>query len=457
MFDDLVMSLCGSLTPQSSTSGDEYKEFKNKFRRIHPDYAEVIFPPIVLSTGFVENMVADTRFLLKMVASIPNRVFNGNYRRLLKYQGHSDDEIDLLLPYCNGPFLSVAIQLARPDYIPTWRGIRLVEMNIAAPIGGIGVLDRYMDNVRETTLAEELRASGISLEFPPLSRIWLDTLLIGDPTREGHAPYIVEVAKDEETAQEFGEAEAIWALRRQGVQAAEVPFHNLIFRQDGLYVDRRKVDVLISGFIYSEAKAKGILKDCSQILEKQQNGQLTYYGSPVHTIFDNKINLAILTADEFTWAFTRNERENISRLIPKTSVLNSKTLEQILENQQKLVLKPATEFGGTGIVIGRAVSREEWKTHVLNALNSACPYIIQELVGERILRKAIGPRGPEDREMVLGCCMFGGRFAGTLIREKCCGEGGDPVINCATGASFGAGVTASVSGNNDWNWTGPVI
>src|SRR5690606_18390953 len=50
----------------------------------------------------------------------------------------------------------------------------------------------------------------------------------------------------------------------------------------------------------------------------------------------------------------------------------------IVEQRDRLVLKPNDDYGGAGVVLGWTVSAEAWQAEVRKAL--AAPYIVQERV-----------------------------------------------------------------------------
>jgi hypothetical protein len=103
-------------------------------------------------------------------------------------------------------------------------------------------------------------------------------------------------------------------------------------------------------------------------------------------LLHKKMIFGILTDERVLPRFTAEEREAVKSAVPwtrlvragKTQTLDGKEIDLIpwiLENQQNLVLKPNDEYGGKGIYIGWAATKEEWAQGVKEAQES--PYVVQ--------------------------------------------------------------------------------
>jgi uncharacterized circularly permuted ATP-grasp superfamily protein len=101
-----------------------------------------------------------------------------------------------------------------------------------------------------------------------------------------------------------------------------------------------------------------------------------------------KASLAFLSDEQNHFLFDDEERRVITEHIPWTRrVSERKTtygggeidlLPFIVENRERLVLKPNDEYGGKGVVIGWETSSEEWETALRDALTT--PFVVQEKV-----------------------------------------------------------------------------
>ena len=85
---------------------------------------------------------------------------------------------------------------------------------------------------------------------------------------------------------------------------------------------------------------------------------------------------------------TEQQREAVGKHIPWTRVLESRKttidgteidlVPWVLDNKDRLVLKPNDDYGGKGIVLGWTVDGPTWESSVRAAL--AEPFIVQERV-----------------------------------------------------------------------------
>jgi hypothetical protein len=105
-------------------------------------------------------------------------------------------------------------------------------------------------------------------------------------------------------------------------------------------------------------------------------------------ILHKKASLAVLSDERNAARFEPAEREAIARQIPWTRVVEERTTEfegkpidllpWMERNQDRLVLKPNDEYGGSGIVLGWEVDRSTWSSAVRHAASE--PYIVQERI-----------------------------------------------------------------------------
>ncbi len=102
-----------------------------------------------------------------------------------------------------------------------------------------------------------------------------------------------------------------------------------------------------------------------------------------------KASLAVLSDERNAKLFSAAERHTITAHIPWTRVVEERhtvyrderidLLPWMVEQQQRLVLKPNDDYGGAGVVLGWTVPATEWQAEIRKAL--AEPYIVQERVG----------------------------------------------------------------------------
>jgi hypothetical protein len=167
--------------------------------------------------------------------------------------------------------------------------------------------------------------------------------------------------------------------------------------------------------------------------------------SPLRTsMHGNKRALAMLWEERFQSTLTARERDLVGRVLPWTHELRHgpatvrgervDLLTHCLRHRERLVLKPAHGLGGSGTVLGRAVTDEEWGTSLERALSQ--PHVVQELVTP-VPESFPDPQTGEPAEWVLnwGAFLIGRRYAGAFLRGLPAGRA--DVVSYAAGAHAG--------------------
>ena len=105
-------------------------------------------------------------------------------------------------------------------------------------------------------------------------------------------------------------------------------------------------------------------------------------------LLHKKASLAVVSDERTESLLTQEQRAAVAAHVPWTRVVeerytkhdgrNIDLLPWIVDNRERLVLKPNDEYGGKGIVMGWTVDSEQWQEAVRGAL--ATPHIVQERV-----------------------------------------------------------------------------
>jgi uncharacterized circularly permuted ATP-grasp superfamily protein len=106
-------------------------------------------------------------------------------------------------------------------------------------------------------------------------------------------------------------------------------------------------------------------------------------------LLHKKMSLALLSDDRYASLYSPSELQAIARHIPwtrrlqegKTTRANAEVtdlVQHVLENREKLVLKPNDEYGGKGVVLGWTVDDHDWEEAIRMALHQS--YVVQEAV-----------------------------------------------------------------------------
>jgi glutathionylspermidine synthase len=167
--------------------------------------------------------------------------------------------------------------------------------------------------------------------------------------------------------------------------------------------------------------------ECRAVFEAYENGAICMINSFRCKIFHKKMIFGLLTDEQNHPYFTPQEIQMIERHIPWTRrVREGKTTYKgqpidletfVMENRDRLVLKPNDEYGGKGITIGWDSDMTTWQAAFKAALPE--PFVVQEkVVISKQIFPAIGSGKLEFAERLVDCdpYIFDGKLAGLLTR-----------------------------------------
>ncbi|HEX8564831.1 MAG TPA: hypothetical protein VF648_04120 [Pyrinomonadaceae bacterium] len=132
-----------------------------------------------------------------------------------------------------------------------------------------------------------------------------------------------------------------------------------------------------------------IMSEFGALLEAYRAGAVCMANSFRSKLVHKKAIFAVLTNEKYAYLFNENELAAIRAHVPWTRKFKEEQteyngdsidlVEYTRQNQQKLVLKPNDEYGGTGIFIGWNSSVGEWSDAINTSLEDG-DYIVQERV-----------------------------------------------------------------------------
>jgi hypothetical protein len=186
-----------------------------------------------------------------------------------------------------------------------------------------------------------------------------------------------------------------------------------------------EIDLLLKRVLGSELLQKA--DEVRPVLQAYEDGAVCMINSFRCKIYHKKMIFGLLTDERNAHYFTPEQREYIARHIPWTRrVRPGKTTYQgqeidlerfVLENRERMVLKPNDEYGGKGIVIGWETDDAAWQEAWQSAVQDI--YVVQEKV---VVAKEPFPTLQDDMivfaERSVDCdpYIFEGEMAGMLTR-----------------------------------------
>jgi hypothetical protein len=210
-----------------------------------------------------------------------------------------------------------------------------------------------------------------------------------------------------------------------GVKSIIVEPDKLEYRDGRLRAGDFEIDLVFKRVLASE-----LLQNAAKVqplLQAYEDGAICMINSFRCKIYHKKMIFGLLTDQANAHYFTPEQQGYIARHIPWTRrVRPGKTTYQgreidlesfVMENRNRLVLKPNDEYGGKGISIGWESDAAAWRAAWETALQD--PYVVQEKV---VVGKEPYPTVQDDMiifaERSVDCdpYIFEGKVAGTLTR-----------------------------------------
>ncbi|WP_051871333.1 hypothetical protein [Streptomyces sclerotialus] len=349
------------------------------------------------------------------------------------------------LPLMHGsePLDDSLLIAARPDLVYRAGRPMFVEFNIDGSLGGTLQADILARRFRDLfqPLAPELELiapdsavdSRFSVIRPSLGLSEGDRVAI-PVFRRGAAPGL-----EEPKAFLDWLAPMCDSGRRHGLDTVACTMDELRADDAGrLSLDGRPVDAVFRLFLALDLPPG---PGRAALIRAVQADRVRMHTSEATWLLTDKTTLAWLWADRPL--LPAADRELIERYVPWTALLGGEdagaaaAVRDALDRRAELVLKPAGGYGGSGVVLGPAVSDPEWQAAVRRAWEGDEPHVVQRFVIPDRVRldfshETTGAVEQAEVPFVVGPFLFGGRPSGVLVRHGVPGSG--LVLNAHHGA-----------------------
>ena len=234
------------------------------------------------------------------------------------------------------------------------------------------------------------------------------------------------------------------AAKAAGIEADHATLEDVTYDGSTLHVKGEPVQL-----VYRRALLEDL--DQSDLVAAARDGRVCLVNPFRSRVANNKKLFALFQDPRFAHLIDGDEADVIKATIPWTRILRPgrvnygdwtiDLLSFVADNREKLVLKPASDFGGHGVSLGMETKQDEWEK-IIAAHADRADYIVQEYVPVpeemfptvedghvqmRLKRFNINPFG------------IGGRYAGSITRIS-----DRAVIN----VSAGGGLLPSVIGRH---------
>jgi glutathionylspermidine synthase len=339
------------------------------------------------------------------------------------------------------------LRICRLDAFLSGYDVKFLEFNADSP-AGIGYTDVLYQGLRRAL--ELPRVEGeFDTAYTPMTPVLIETLLGAYAELRARRPDLPERPRlalvDVPGSPSVPEFRIVCAAAREaGIEAAHVTTEEVEYDGTALRVAGEPAQLVYRRVLIDDL-AEGDLTAAAR------DGSVCVVNPARARVANNKKLFALLDDPRFSYLVTPREAEVIAETIPWTRILRPgrvtygqwvvDLLDFVADNRARLVLKPASEYGGHGVSLGIETEQADWE-QMIGEHAERGDYIVQEYVPVpeemfptvedghvqmRLKRFNINPFG------------IGGRYAGMITRIS-----DRAVIN----VSAGGGLLPSVVGRH---------
>jgi glutathionylspermidine synthase len=340
------------------------------------------------------------------------------------------------------------IRVSRLDAFLHNYDLKFLEFNTDSP-AGMGWTDVLYEALQEQVDLPRVREVFQTHYTPVLPEV-VTTLLDAYRAARSKQPQLPEMPRlavldvaDTPTAAEF---RLVCRLAEQaGVETTIGTLDDTSYDGSQLLVDGVPVQL-----VYRRALVETVSEESPLAVAAREGRAVVVNPFRVHVATNKKI-LALLQDERFEHLLTRGEAETIINTLPWTRILRPgrttygpwrfELLSFVRENRERVVLKPASDYGGHGVLLGRETEQDVWEAAIEEHADSG-DHIVQEYVP---IPEEMFPAIEDGRVQMrlkrfnINPYCIGGHYVGMMTRIS-----DQAVINVAAGG----GILPSVVGRH---------
>jgi uncharacterized circularly permuted ATP-grasp superfamily protein len=335
-----------------------------------------VLRPLFLDQETYTKICSASSVVMRSFRVLADRLMtDSNFRRKLNLTPEAEETIQI-----DTGFGAADVSARLDGFLGPEGTFYFVEYNADSP-GGIGFGDVLAEVFLSLPIMKEIFSQSFHVEAIPVRQRTFEALLNAYRRWGGKdLPSIAIVDwKGAPTYNEFLIMQE--QFQRNRCSAIIIDPSELELRNEVLYANGQPVQL-----VYKRVVANELIERCGLshplIQAVRTNKVCMANGFAVQMLF-NKMLFAFLSDPAYGF-----ETPELSQHIPWTRVVqecktnheknNIDLIPYIAEHREKFVLKPVSEYGGKGVVLGWECSQEEWSSAIQSALNSS--YVVQERV-----------------------------------------------------------------------------
>lgn len=340
------------------------------------------------------------------------------------------------------------LRVARPDVLVCQGVPKFLELNISATIYGIPALDRMADAYARLWAGD----AALTVPAPILAaRSALLAALMSRRSGPGRRLLVPTWRSSFGQAAKLGNRRALRAYLRPTVESAtsaglDVVVEDLSrLRTDDhgrLYAGNARVDMVLNWF--HTWMIRGDSGGVEAIAAALAAGTVELFLPETMRLLRSKQVLAWLYED--LDLLSAEDRSLVLSHVPWTAWTGPQqpcedrdaVVRHALRERENLVLKPANEGSGRGVVFGTELDDHSWRTLVTESTRQQTVVVQQRVDSDTVWMPFLDPSSGAQCDLrlpyVLSPFLVGGRICGALVRHAGPDRTGSRVINLGAGA-----------------------
>lgn len=425
-----------------------FDEFTDEITTIQPW-------PVFINKHRRDEMKEATIELFNLIKSIPQRFFNGDAHKISEYYEIPSDIVDIQLVGARDVHLRNL--LARGDFILSPSGLHCLEYNVGANLGGWEIPLWEQVFLGTPIISRFLKMNNVKILNQNLIHVFCSHLVnsglekFSEATDELNSLLVIPGSSKNDKGNPL-------ELYMNNVYKFLLKKKNGWLKGELFFNDYENV-VVKNGFVYfHEKRIHNLVEKYNgfgprEILDVYRAGHLMLYNGPIRYLLCNKLNIALLSENQDSNIFDPEERRIIKKYIPWTrQVVDNETTyndrkirlkDFMIENRERLVLKPAQGYAGYNILIGRYTPEEKWRERLESILDqegmwkneridfnmndeewkqlyentiSVNRWVVQEYKESYPFLFQVGEYGCSEHNLVWGFLVWGSNYSGGWLR-----------------------------------------
>ncbi|GAA4289607.1 hypothetical protein BJY14_004216 [Actinomadura luteofluorescens] len=385
--------------------------------------------PLLSSETRTRQAADDLAGLFRLMASLPDRLFDGDRRRFCAAVGADARRTDLMTRFDAEPIL-----YGRADLYDDGSRFRLLEFNIGSELGGVDMSEANRCLLAHKEFAAFADEHGLSTVDTPaaIARQFVQAT-------QKEAPVVATLeAVDGMAAYESLHRSFQESMKRYGIELLIGEVDQVQEKDGRLYLHDRPLDLVLRYFsAHQVARDPRNDKPVEAVMRAYEEGKVVLWTPLTASMFSYKSCLPLVSDPDMRAELSPDENALIDRILPWTRTLTPDLADQVRAERDELILKPVAGLSGRGIRVGWEQTDREWAETVAGCLKE--DYIVQRRVvpaAEPMLNDETG--AVEDWLGVWGLFVFPDGYGGAFCRAV--PSGGASVVNLGT---KGARVTSA--------------